>query len=503
MAISVAGIGALAVANATTAATPALPSGISAGQFLVCFSWGRATAGSLSPGSGWTQFSAGSSGNFRYLVSFRVATGSDSSPTITPSGMSGAQKHMHRVVAFSGVDTTSPWGSSSTWTQNAAAEDIGPIPAATAAAANGAVLVMACRLELWTSVATLTGDGLTWSELVEDTDNTIGNPLATVLDFAPWTGGAPSLTSKTFDVTGGTNSNGAGFMLLLNAAAGAYTLTADGGSVSATGQAAGLLAGRRVSADAGAYAKTGQAAGLLVGRRVAADAGGYGASGQAAGVLATRRVAGDDGTYTLSGQAAGVLRGYSVQADFGVYAVTGTDASLNHTVPGGSTLTADGGSYAIGGQTIELRCGRVLPASGSAYALTGADVGLLATRRVAADAGAFAIVGADATLSYGTPTRTLAADAGSYGLSGQDAGLSLWRRMTADAATFEIVGDDAGLTRTCVLATSAGTYGVTGADATLRRQHAWSAGSRLMIRVPPRAGAAAVPARLTQNVVRH
>jgi len=511
MAISVVSVGSLAIANATTAATPALPAGYSTGDLLVCFSWARATgSASMSPGTGWTQYVAGSSGNFKPLVSYRVATGSDSSPTITPSGMSGAQKHMHRVIAFSGVDTTSPWGGNSTWTQNASAEDIGPVPAATASAASGAVLVMGCRLELWTSVATLSGDGLTWSELVEDTDNTIGNALATVLDFAPWTGGAPTLTSKTFDATGGTNSVGAGWMLLLNAAASAYTLAADGGGLSTTGQAAGLLAGRRVDAAAGAYAKSGTDAGLLAGRRVAAASGGYGATGQDAATIAARALAGAGGSFVISGQAAGVLRGYLVQAAFGAYAATGTDATLSHGTPSGSTLTADGGSYALGGQTVELLCGRVLPGGASSYVATGAGAGFLRGSVLGSGAGSFAIAGTAASLVYGTPTRTLVADPGAYGLSGQDAGLSLWRRMTAASATFALAGEDADLLRTCVLAAFAGAYDLTGADATLRRQAAWSPGSRPMVYIPRRSGAVAVaprdlmvvPARFTQ-IVRH
>ena len=94
--------------------------------------------------------------------------------------------------------------------QNAVAEDVGPIPAVTATADGGAVLVQGCRLDLWTSVAQLTGDGLTWTELFEDTDNTVGNALAIVLDFAAWTGGPPTLTSKTLTSSAGPTPSAPG-----------------------------------------------------------------------------------------------------------------------------------------------------------------------------------------------------------------------------------------------------------------------------------------------------
>jgi len=486
MAISAVSVGALTVAGPTTAATPALPGSYSAGDFLVCFSWARATgSASMSPGTGWTQYVAGSSGNFKALVSYRVATGSDSSPTITPSGMSGLQKTMHRVIAFSGVDTTSPWGGSSTWTQNSAAEDIGPVPAATASAAAGAVLVMGCRLDSsWTSVATLTGDSLTWSELIEDTDNTIGNPLAVVLDFAPWTGGAPTLTSKTFDVTGGTNSVGAGWMLLLNAAPNAYNLTADSSSCDVTGQTAGLLAGRRIPADADSFAVAGTAASLLRGFLVSADAGTFGATGQPSGVLAGRLLPGTAGSFSISGQAAGVLRGYIVSADGGTYVIVGQDAGLDHgIIPGGSTLDAAGGTIVYGGTDAGLRYGRVLPALGASFGLSGMDAGFFIGRVLPAVGGVFALSGADASLVYSTPNRTLTADGGSYALVGQPAALRRGLALVAAAGGYAYGGADVGFARHYVLQVGGSEYFLIGSAAALNWITGLTPGSRPVVYV--------------------
>jgi len=480
MAISVVGVGTLAVAGPTTAATPALPAGYAAGDLLVCFSWARATgSATMAPGSGWTQYVFGTSGNFKALVSYRVATGSDSSPTITPSGMSGAQKHMHRVIAFSGVDTTSPWGGSSSWTQNSSAEDIGPVPAPTASAAAGAVLVMGCRLELWTSVATLSGNSLTWSELIEDTDNTVGNPLATVLDFAPWTGGAPTLTSKTFDATGGTNGAGAGWMLLLNAAPLAYSLDATGaGSYSATGQTAGLLVGHRVDASAEAYAQSGQTASLLRGYRVPADASAYGAVGQDVATISGRALLGSSGTYALSGVAAGVLWGHLAGGLAGAYALAGGDASLIYGVPSGSTLTAEEGSFAFTGDDAQLGYHRVLQAGAATYGLTGGSVGLLRGCILGAGTGAYAFVGNDASLAYSTPNRVLSADAGGYLFSGAAASPLYNRRLSADPGAYVSAGNPALFVRHYALVASAGVYNLLGSSAVLNYHLLLTPGSR-------------------------
>jgi len=221
MSIEVVSIGSVAVGDATTAVTVPLPPSYQAKDFLLCFSFARATTGTptMSVGTGWTQNNHSSSGNFKVLTSYRVATGvDDGSPIVTPHDMSAPQKTMHFCVALRYVNNSSPIGANGTFSQNASQEDIGAITAPTASASVGAAIVLGCRLDSsWTSVATLSGDSITWTELIEAKDNTVGSALSIVVDIAPWTGGAPTLTNKTFNVSGAT-AVGAGMFVLLNGA---------------------------------------------------------------------------------------------------------------------------------------------------------------------------------------------------------------------------------------------------------------------------------------------
>jgi hypothetical protein len=59
-----------------------------------------------------------------------------------------------------------------------------------------------------------------------------------------------------------------------------YSMSAEPGSYSMTGQGAGLKAARKMAADAGSYTFTGQAAALRAARKIAADAGSYLLTGQ-------------------------------------------------------------------------------------------------------------------------------------------------------------------------------------------------------------------------------
>lgn len=216
MSISFVALGTKTQGNGVTAVGGALPAGYAVGDLLVCLSMFRTiTNGAIA--SDWAgAYAPADLANIYELISYKIATStSEAAPTITPSNGTSSQVHTSRIVAFRGVDPVTPFGASGAVAQNLNIEDIGPIAAPTAVNAEGAVIVYGGRLEAtWTAVATLTGDGLTWNELFEDTSTTT-NSIQTVADYALWTGGPPSLTSKTFDVTTGAQV-GAGRMFLLN-----------------------------------------------------------------------------------------------------------------------------------------------------------------------------------------------------------------------------------------------------------------------------------------------
>lgn len=92
--------------------------------------------------------------------------------------------------------------------------DIGPIARVTTNVPEvGAIVFFGAKIDDWTSVATLSGDNLTWTELFDDS-TTLGSDAGFVADFAPWTS-TPTLTNKTFTVTGGAAADTCGRSFLL------------------------------------------------------------------------------------------------------------------------------------------------------------------------------------------------------------------------------------------------------------------------------------------------
>lgn len=178
-------------------------------------------------------------------------------------------------------------------------------------------------------------------------------------------------------------------------AAGAYTLTADTGSYTQTGQDANLLLGRVVQADSGAYTYTGTDVNLLYGRLISAETGAY------------------------------------------VY--TGIDADLIYTPIGGYTLTADPGSYALTGVDVNLNYGRIMTADAGSYALTGVDASLNIGYYIGADAGSYAISGIDVNFLYG---RALTAESGVYDYTGIDVNLVYSGRTGPDEPGLEYTMND-------------------------------------------------------------
>lgn len=186
-----------------------------------------------------------------------------------------------------------------------------------------------------------------------------------------------------------------------------YTLTADAGTFTETGTAAGLLAGRRVTADAGSFTETGAAAGLLAGRTVVAAAGAYTETGTDAGLLAGRVVTASAGTFTETCASAALVVARTVTASAATFAFTGTDAALLRGYP----LTASSGSFTYTGTDAGLGIGRLVTADAASFSETGAAASLLAGRLLTASAGAYALTGADATLYKGA-LRILVAESG-------------------------------------------------------------------------------------------
>lgn len=173
---------------------------------------------------------------------------------------------------------------------------------------------------------------------------------------------------------------------------------------------------------------------------IAADQGSFSLTGQDAGTLAARVVGGEQASFTLSGQNANLLRGLSVVSDVGTFALTGQAADLLAT----RTITADQGGFTLSGQdaTLTYLTAGSLAGDQGSFALAGQDAALKLGRRVVADQASFVFSGQDATLNKGV---TLAADVGSFVYSGQDALLRRSVRLACDSATFAFTGRAADL----------------------------------------------------------
>ncbi len=258
---------------------------------------------------------------------------------------------------------------------------------------------------------------------------------ASAINTLAGTGGTSANNSTEYKNATGTTStavdgslSGAGdwaikAFTIKEAAAGAdYTLTADAGSFTLTGQAASLLASRNLTAAAGSFSLAGQAAGLLANRLLTAGQGSYTLSGQDASLLVNRLLTAESGTFTLTGQDASLLASRLLAAESGSFTLTGIDATLTYNSGGTTyTLTADSGSYSLTGQAASLLVSRLLTASAGAYVVTGQDASLLAGRKIAADAGSFTLSGQAASLLV---SRILGAGTGSFTLTGQNVTLT-------------------------------------------------------------------------------
>lgn len=107
-----------------------------------------------------------------------------------------------------------------------------------------------------------------------------------------------------------------------------YSVTADYGAFTLSGQATGLRAARQVAAVSGSLTANGQDAALRATRILAGAVGSFTLTGESAAILRGLKLAAGAGEFTLSGQAAALLATRRMSAGAGLYALTGQDAAL-------------------------------------------------------------------------------------------------------------------------------------------------------------------------------
>jgi hypothetical protein len=218
-----------AVGTNGTAPAPSIPGTPQAGDWMVAVFVSReATDGTVSASAGWDQRvnERGTGGLIGIWT--RAWQSGDAAPTFTlgghATGASGdsAIGVIHLVRPTTGFELS--FIDASTPSHNAVSTTtVGPIDGdSLTVAVDGIVFVVGQHRETWTSVATLSGDGLTWSEATDfsnasGADNALGVGWALSNNVA--------ITDKSFTITGsGGSATGVGAMIFLKETAAAVLI---------------------------------------------------------------------------------------------------------------------------------------------------------------------------------------------------------------------------------------------------------------------------------------
>lgn len=213
MAISYVAAGAAASADGT-APTPALPAGLAADDAMVTVFYSReATDGTVSISAGWQEiYNDRSAGGLLGVWTRPYQTG-DEAPTFTLTNHAAGDDCIGHIAAWRSARPAQPVSLPGTIGTFASAADIGAITGITVPI-GAVVVVVGGKLDDWTSVATLSGDGLTWAEIGE-TVSIAGSDAGLVWDYAINGASATAVADKTFTVTGGTSQASKGVMFAI------------------------------------------------------------------------------------------------------------------------------------------------------------------------------------------------------------------------------------------------------------------------------------------------
>ena len=110
---------------------------------------------------------------------------------------------------------------------------------------------------------------------------------------------------------------------------------------------------------------------------------------------------------------------------------------------GGSTLTANSGTYSYTGTNVDLLTGKLLQADSGTYSYTGTTISLLKGFLLSANTGSYSYSGTDVTLTF-TPASSfvLTADTGDYTYTGSSINFNRNRVIIATSGTYTCSGTD-------------------------------------------------------------
>lgn len=276
----------------------------------------------------------------------RTNPGTGASRTLTGTVASSEPLLGIGGIVYDGVDQTTPTRDVDQGDgTGTGATSASPSLTLTTESGDRVVMVVALRLEAG-NTATSSGE----TEQV-GSNNGAGTHI---FIFDKTASGTSTTINPTLSFT--TSDYAMGFLAVaLREAITGFTVVAESGSYTLTGQSVNTLFTSILTAAQGSYALTGQDAGLI-------KSGSYSFTA-------------DVGSYTLVGSNA--LVDVSMNAEVGNYTLTGQDATLNFAGFTNPTLTAEFGSYSLTGQSVNTNYGRLLSAEMGLYALTGRQAGLI------------------------------------------------------------------------------------------------------------------------------
>jgi len=177
----------------------------------------------------------------------------------------------------------------------------------------------------------------------------------------------------------------------------------------------------------------------------------------------------DSGTFALTGAAANLLFNRALVASSGSFTLSGADATLIYS-GSAATLVADSGSFNLAGTAANLLVGKRLTADGGSFVLTGSDS--LSDLSMVASSGSYTLTGGAVTFIYSGSTYTLAANAGSFALTGANVGLvysGSTYTLAADSGSYALTGGSTSFNVSHSIASNAGNFVLTGADVTFTK----------------------------------
>lgn len=287
-------------------------------------------------------------------------------------------------------------------------------------------------------------------------------------DYSPTSGGqldgAGTSTSVTTDLLGNAFNTPPSIGAIEVVGTTSFTISADTGEITLTGQDAVTRKAFVSAAESGAIALDGQDANISKGYNVISNPGSLTIDGQDAITRKAFVSLSDPGALTIDGQDAITRKGYNVISNAGSLLIDGQDASTRK----GYNVVAEATTITIAGQDAGITKVYNLNAENTILNVGGQNATLRKSYNLVVDEIPILVNGLDANLLLGSQTAILA-ETGSFFVNGQDAILRVTRNINAEATTLDIEGQDAVTRRGYNVVNESGSFDISGQEATTRK----------------------------------